>query len=73
MLKQCQKLLDDKKLEIKQKMTEIRVLKEQVQHWEVKEDTYVREKTKMRAKLEASEKEVINLKNEIESLKEQLE
>jgi seryl-tRNA synthetase len=30
MLVECQKLLDDKKKEIKQKMTEIRVLKDSV-------------------------------------------
>ena len=69
MLTECQKLLDDKKKEIKQKMTEIRVLKDSVAHWELKEDTYVREKKAMRAKLETSEKLVIELKEELEKLK----
>ena len=73
MLVECQKLLDDKKKEIKQKMTEIRVLKDSVQHWELKEDTYVREKKAMRAKLETSEKLVVELKEELTLIKQNLE
>jgi len=53
MLSECQNLLEEKKKEIKKKMTEIRVLKDSIHHWENKEDTYVREKKAMRAKLEA--------------------
>lgn len=69
MLSECQNLLEEKKKEIKKKMTEIRVLKDSIHHWENKEDTYVREKKAMRAKLEASEKLVNELQGEITAFK----